>query len=208
LAQHHCSLVILDPIYKTLPARSGSENDSAMITQLLNEVELITVETGAAVLFCSHFSKGNQAEKEVMDRVSGSGAWARDPDSLLMMTAHEADESFTVDGVLRNLPPIKPFVVHWEYPLFVRDQDADPTKLKKAGSAGRPVEHSPEQLMERLTVEGVRPGKLVKDLHEFENVGRGTVYRMKDELIKQGRMKIENNLWKLVEQPPTWYQNE
>jgi len=37
------------------------------------------VKTGAAVGFGAHYSKGNQAGKEAIDRVSGSGVFARDP---------------------------------------------------------------------------------------------------------------------------------
>lgn len=37
----------------------------------------LTVETGAGVAFGSHFSKGNQIQKESIDRISGSGVFAR-----------------------------------------------------------------------------------------------------------------------------------
>jgi hypothetical protein len=202
--QHHFTLVIIDPIYKTLPPFRGSENDSAMITQLLNEVESITVETGAAVLFCSHFSKGNQSAKEAMDRVSGSGAWARDPDSLLMMTPHEETECFSVEGVLRNLAPLHPFVVHWDYPLFIRQDKSDPEKLRQAGKQkeGAPVQYSPDLLLHRLTKEGVQPGSAVRQLTRIYGMTPRTVFRMREKLEAEGKMRInEKDLWVLTEPP-------
>ena len=58
---------------------------------MLNEIEALAVETGAAVAFGAHYSKGNQAGKEVIDRIGGSGVFARDPDSILNFTRHEEE---------------------------------------------------------------------------------------------------------------------
>lgn len=199
LQRYHFVLVIIDPIYKTLPPFRGSENDSAMITQLLNEVELITVETGAAVLFCSHFSKGNQADKEAMDRVSGSGAWARDPDSLLMMTPHEESDCFTVEGVLRNLAPLHPFVVKWDYPLFVRESQADPDALKRTKNSGQfNAKYNPQMILDELSVQtGTDVTPLRKKLDRRFGMSKATFYRLVQELIKSNQIKqVEEELFK------------
>jgi hypothetical protein len=70
-------LIILDPIYKLLLGRD--ENRAGDIASLLNELEVIVVRTGAAVAFGAHYSKGNQAQKETIDRIGGSGVFGRDP---------------------------------------------------------------------------------------------------------------------------------
>ena len=67
-----------------------------------------------------------------MDRISGSGVFARDPDSIITMTAHEQDDCFAVDMTLRNFPPQEPFVVRREHPLMIVDSRLDPAKLKQA----------------------------------------------------------------------------
>ena len=77
--RHRFAFMVLDPLYKLLGDRD--ENASRDMTNLMNAVERVTVETGAAVAFGSHYSKGNQAGKESMDRISGSGVFARDPDT-------------------------------------------------------------------------------------------------------------------------------
>jgi hypothetical protein len=192
LKQYRFKLIIIDPIYKTLPAFRGSENDSAMITQLLNEVETIAVETGAAVLFCSHFSKGDQADKESMDRVSGSGAWARDPDTLLTMTAHEEQDCFTVEATLRNLAPIFPLVVKWDYPLFVRQDELSPDRLKRRG----PKAASPDKLLDVLSeFNGQEPKDVLQQMRDQHGITRATVYRMKTVLEERGQLKTEDGLW-------------
>ena len=78
-------IVVLDPIYKLYGA-GDNENGAREIAGLMNSIETLAVKTGAAVAFRAHYSKGNQAGKEAIDRVSGSGVFARDPDSLLNFT--------------------------------------------------------------------------------------------------------------------------
>lgn len=128
------ALIILDPVYKLMAGRD--ENKAGDVTAVLNQIERVAVMTGAAVAIGAHFSKGNQAGKESIDRIGGSGAFARDPDAILIMTAHEQEDAFTIEATLRNFPPADPFVVRWEFPLFVRDSSLDPAALKLPKKAG------------------------------------------------------------------------
>ena len=122
------SLILIDPIYKGLGARN--ENDAGDIASLLNEVEQLATKSGAAAVFGAHFSKGNQAGKESIDRIGGSGVFARDPDVILTMTPHAEDDAHVIDLTLRALPPVKPFVVRWCESIFITDRNADPAALK------------------------------------------------------------------------------
>ena len=70
-------LIVLDPLYNL--SRVRDENASRDMADLMNAIECVAVETGAAVAFSSHYSKGNQAGKESMDRISGSGVFALIP---------------------------------------------------------------------------------------------------------------------------------
>jgi hypothetical protein len=145
-AQQEYGLIVLDPIYKLYG--TANENAANEVAQLLNAIEELAVRSGAAVAFGAHYSKGNQASKEAIDRISGSGVFARDPDSILSFTKHEEDDAFTVEATLRNFPPVEPFVVRWNYPLMHRDENLDPTKLKQVG--GRPKQYTVEKILEVL----------------------------------------------------------
>lgn len=146
------ALIIVDPIYKLL---GGAEENSATdIAELSNALERLAVETSAAVAYAHHFAKGNAAGKDALDRMSGSGVFARDPDSLLIFTKHEDEGAFVVEPILRNFPPVKPFGVRWEFPLMHRDDEIDPAQLK--GRGGRPRKHLPEDLLELLPKEGLK----------------------------------------------------
>lgn len=124
------TLIILDPIYKLMAGRD--ENKAGDIAALLDEVEKLAAATNAAVAFGAHYSKGNQAAKEAIDRISGSGVFARDPDAILNLTKHEEENAFIVEATLRNFPPVPPFVVRWDHPLMHRDDDLDPARLKQS----------------------------------------------------------------------------
>jgi AAA domain-containing protein len=133
IGENQYDLIIIDPIYKVLGLRN--ENDAGDVATLLNEIESLAVQTEAAVAFGAHYSKGNQSGKDPMDRVGGSGVFARDPDSILNFTKHQEKNCFTVDAILRNHPPVESFVVRWEFPLFVVDSLLDPAQLKQVGNS-------------------------------------------------------------------------
>ena len=127
------ALIILDPIYKGLGKRD--ENKAGDIASLCNEIEQLAVQSGAAVVFGAHYSKGNQAGKDAIDRIGGSGVFARDPDVILTMTPHEDKDAYVVDLTLRALPQVEPFVVRWQGVQFHRDHTADPERLRGTKNA-------------------------------------------------------------------------
>jgi RecA-family ATPase len=132
------ALILIDPIYKGLGSRN--ENDAGDIASLLNEVEQLAAKSGAAVVFGAHFSKGNQAGKDSIDRIGGSGVFARDPDVILTMTPHQDEDAHVIDLTLRALPPVKPFVVRWGGAIFEADHEADPEQLRDAQAPAKKKE--------------------------------------------------------------------
>ncbi len=124
-------LIVIDPIYKAMGNRD--ENNAGHINSLLNTIQRLATETDAAVVYSHHFSKGNQAGKESIDRMSGSGVFARAPDSIVSLTRHASDDdTYSVEATLRNFKHLESFCVKWEYPLMKRDDDLDPNNLKSA----------------------------------------------------------------------------
>ncbi|MCC8064799.1 MAG: AAA family ATPase [Clostridiales bacterium] len=74
--------VVIDPIYKVI---TGDENSAEQMAAFCNQFDKVCNELGCAVIYCHHHSKGAQGSKRSMDRASGSGVFARDPDALLDM---------------------------------------------------------------------------------------------------------------------------
>ena len=72
--------VVIDPIYKVI---TGDENSADQMANFCNQFDKVCTELNCAVVYCHHHSKGSQGGKRSMDRASGSGVFARDPDALL-----------------------------------------------------------------------------------------------------------------------------
>ncbi|MCR5109836.1 MAG: AAA family ATPase [Ruminococcus sp.] len=81
--------VIIDPIYKVI---TGDENSADQMAHFCNQFDKVCTALGCAVIYCHHHSKGSQGGKRSMDRASGSGVFARDPDALLDMVELELTE--------------------------------------------------------------------------------------------------------------------
>lgn len=88
-AKRGYDLVIIDPIYKVI---EGDENSAGDMARFCNAFDEIATSLGCAVAYCHHHSKGYQGQKRSMDRASGSGVFARDPDALLDLSPLDVDE--------------------------------------------------------------------------------------------------------------------
>lgn len=96
--------IIIDPIYKL---NTGDENSAGDMAKFLGQFDRICHETGAAAIYCHHFTKGAQGGKKAMDRASGSGVFARDPDAIITLTDIERDQNQQqyLEDHLENLLP-------------------------------------------------------------------------------------------------------
>lgn len=83
------SAVIIDPIYKVL---TGDENSAEQMAHFTNQFDKVATELGVSVIYCHHHSKGGQGGKKSMDRSSGSGVFARDPDAIIDLVELELNE--------------------------------------------------------------------------------------------------------------------
>jgi hypothetical protein len=82
--------VVIDPFYKL---NEGVENAAEDVEKTFTALDRITLETGAALIYVHHDSKGLQYGKTSFDRSSGSGVFARDPDLVLSMIRLDESES-------------------------------------------------------------------------------------------------------------------
>ncbi|MGP1505155.1 MAG: AAA family ATPase [Eggerthia catenaformis] len=96
--------IIVDPIYKII---TGDENSASEMAKFCNQFDKIATALNASVIYAHHHSKGQQSGKKSMDRASGSGVFARDPDALLDMIElpikKEMREDFDKEARLKAL---------------------------------------------------------------------------------------------------------
>jgi RecA-family ATPase len=137
--------IIIDPIYKVI---TGDENNATQMSSFTALFDKISKETGCTIIYSHHHSKGAQGFKRAMDRASGSGVFARDPDAQLDMIQLETDEDFMLQNAdnphstawrlessLREFPNFKPVNFWFEYPIHRVD---DTGILQKVYANGDP----------------------------------------------------------------------
>ena len=122
------ALVVVDPIYKVM---QGDENSAGDVARMLAHFDRMAESLGCTVAFAHHYAKGAAGAKDAMDRASGSGSFARDPDALITLSPLRLDDgaeceaggrpAFRVEGTLREFRPFEPFDVWFEVPIHVRD---------------------------------------------------------------------------------------
>ncbi len=122
--------VIIDPIYKVI---TGDENSASDMGAFCNEFDKICDETGCSAIYCHHHSKGAQGAKKAMDRASGSGVFARDPDAQLDIIELELSEdmknnvrdgkatAWRMEGSLREFENFEPVNFWFEHPIHRLD---------------------------------------------------------------------------------------
>ena len=136
--------VIIDPIYKVI---TGDENSATAMAEFTNNFDRICTETGCSVIYCHHHSKGAQGGKRAMDRASGSGVFARDPDAQLdVIELQLSDEikaqldndnvtAWRLESSLREFPNIVPVNFWFKYPLHPVDDEGILDDMAPSGSA-------------------------------------------------------------------------
>lgn len=142
-----CHVIVLDPVYKL--NTEGDENSARDMANLFNQLDRLTTEADATVILNDHFGKGNQSEKDPLDAIRGSSAKGGDVDAAMVMRRHEVADCFRVDVIHRELAPVEPFVVGWDFPLMALRDDLDPESMKKA-KAGRKRAHDPLDLLKHI----------------------------------------------------------
>lgn len=190
----HFDAIVIDPIYKVI---TGDENNASEMGAFCNQFDKICTETGCSTIYCHHHSKGAQGMKKAMDRASGSGVFARDPDAQLDMIQLELSEdiannvrdgnetAWRLESSLREFPNIKPVNFWFEYPIHKVDDKGTLGEMPAQGTpqAGRmnnPKSKSPDAAAEEFRTAFAAldmGGKVtVKDMAEYMDVIDKTVY--------------------------------
>ena len=136
-------VVIIDPIYKVI---TGDENKATDMAKFTNLFDKLCLETDVAVIYSHHHSKGEQGFKRAMDRASGSGVFARDPDSLLDIIELILEDEFKdvyldnktttawrLESSLREFRNITPVNFWFDYPIHIVDKEGMLTKNYASG---------------------------------------------------------------------------
>ena len=169
--------IVLDPIYKTL---TGDENSAKDMSDFCGWIDRLAKETEASIIYCHHHSKGSQAGKSSMDRGSGSGVFARDPDAIVDMvqinpndcdlSLKEGETAWRLSYTLREFLSPRPREVLFKYPVHeITDQLEDAGELYGA-DAKKKRERGQKKIQQRKEQD-------IQELHDWvENMYRSAPF--------------------------------
>lgn len=188
--QQPFDLIILDPIYKT---NDGDENSARDMTAFCNSIESIATDTGAAVAFAHHFSKGQQGAKAAIDRASGSGVFGRDPDAVATLSELEGDDcaGFLLEWTLREFAAPPPVALLFQWPVHRVEKLLNDRKVK--GAPGRPQAVTTLDIVNALDVVEGEPTIPAVAVHlgVSEKTVRNCVNRAESLLIDGGVIRFQ-----------------
>lgn len=183
--------IVFDPIYKI---ENFDECKAQEVANLLKWFEKLCAELNVSIAFSHHYAKGNASAKESIDRASGSGVWARDPDALLMLTSHEEKDVFVLESHLRYFTPQPPICIQWDTPLWHRTLDYNTEDLKgKVGEKKKRKTFSPVDLANLLNARGETQvnSKNMFELASIAGVSPGTIQR-RWQILKSTKEQNDN----------------
>ena len=183
-AQHFkAGVVVIDPVYKMNV--EGEENSSLDQTLFFNQLDRITTEAGCTLILNDHFSKGNQSEKDPLDAIRGSSAKGGDVDAAMVLRKHEVEGCLRVDLVHRELPPVEPFCIGWEFPLMRLRPDLSPEAMKKL-KPGRRKQVEPKRLLAAILDTSPENPVSISAWARAAGIPRGTLTEYLSEMHAKG----------------------
>jgi len=202
VANKDFDVIIIDPIYKVI---TGDENNASDMGYFTNQFDKICLETGCTVIFSHHHSKGSQGLKRAMDRASGSGVFARDPDAQIDMIQldisevflaqnadNESSTAWRLESSLREFQNFKPVNFWFEYPIHRVDDkgilakhyaDGDPkANLEKSGKRNQTPESRKDEFDNAFDSESAGTGSCaLTDLMSYLGLAERTLRKRLNE---------------------------
>lgn len=136
--------IIIDPIYKV---NGGDDNDAKSVARFTNTLDLIAQSCGSAIIYAHHHPKGATGGRKAIDRMSGSGVYGRDADTVIdfsplfvpedIWTRYDHAPLFRAEVKCRSFGYRKPIDCIFRYPRFYRDTSGELSKLKILGEDPR-----------------------------------------------------------------------
>lgn len=182
----HYIAIIIDPIYKVI---TGDENSADQMAAFCNNFDKVCNQLGCSVIYCHHFSKSASevsSNSSAMNKASGSGVFARDPDAMLSFSQAKIKNpdpddkrtAWVVEGALREFKPFEPLKIWFDYPIHkVMDASdaADTVLVKDEPKDDRTGVEKTEDAF-TYSREGIGEGVEVETLAEYRGVSPATIY--------------------------------
>lgn len=184
--------IVIDPYY-TLTA-GLDENSAGEVAKAMLGFQKMAEEMNAAVLITHHFTKGNAAGRNMLDRASGSGVFARSVDNFFTLTEN-SNGKMILEATRRNAASPPPLEVKFNYPIWEAVGDAEPVGTRRRGRAS---DYDPLAFVDAFPdAEALLSGP---QLRKAMGLSGSTFSRYKGQAIAEGIIKAQPGGFLLAEQ--------
>lgn len=181
--------IILDSWYRALPP-GMTENANEDQTRLYNLVDEYAEMTTAGWFLVKHPTKGGQGNKAVTDVGAGAGSQSRATDSHIVLREHDEEGAVVLEAAVRTFPPVVPFPIRWNFPVWLPADDLDPTALKGRKPAGQERQEKLDRDGRRTIIEALRQGPAtMAGLRRLTGISRERCERLAGELERSEDVK-------------------
>lgn len=153
-------LIVIDPLYKL----NFDENKAQEVGKVCEAVDKFAEKYGVSVLQVHHHSKGPKGDRAAIDRASGSGVLARDPDCILDILEvfppdpddnrlDEGVRGFVFEWSLRDFPPTPPQRIMYKWPIHMIDAKDATADWKPQGSEDKRAAAKAKKAIEKAEKE-------------------------------------------------------
>ena len=133
--------------------------------------------------------------------MSGSGVFARDPDTILVLSHHQEDGVFVVEATVRDFKPVDPFCVKWSYPLMTYAPEENPDDLKTNDKH----KFDQNELIALIEPGGTTYAKLAEKAKTEMNMPKPTLTRYLKRLVEAKRITKDStqfgDVYKAADKP-------
>ena len=172
-------LVIADPAYMLI---DGDETDQTAVKAAVNSMKKFGT-AGITLVCVYHGTKGKMGDRQAIDRISGSGVFARDATTIISLVEHASEPDHAVmQCVTRNHPPQDAVTLAFADGAFTVADDIAAVEKTSQTKTVRAI--SIEDLAACFRTEPTSYGDTVATIRQRLGVGRD---RAKDEVARAVR---------------------
>lgn len=178
------SAVIVDPAYLLLE----DEIDQQEVRRCVREMKRFA-QIGITLLMIYHATKGRIGDRQVIDRVAGSGIFARDCSTLVSLCEHANEADHVVMSCeVRNHPPQPPKTILFDNGAFHLADEVAPIEKTSTTKTARKfdLEAVARSITGRMTYKDV-----VESIRSAQGVGRNKAVELVGQLVTGGLVETE-----------------
>ena len=136
--------IVIDPIYKV---NGGDDNNASEVSKFTNTLDMIIMSCGCSVIYAHHHPKGATGGRKAIDRMSGSGVYGRDADTVMdfsplfvpedILKEYQYKPIFRAEVNCRSFGYRAPIDCIFDWPRFRRDTEGRFKDCKPLGADTR-----------------------------------------------------------------------